>query len=188
LVFEEALKKRRSVRSYTKEALSLTEISQLLFSAQGITTTYYGHKLRTAPSAGALYPFEIYLVVNNGEKLKSGIYHYLVEEHSLEIVKEGNFREKIKNATLGQEPVAQAGIVFLLTAVFERTTKKYGERGIRYIHIEAGHIGQNILLQATSLGLATVPMGAFSDQEVNKLIGIDGKKQSTVYLILVGKK
>lgn len=188
LTFEEAIRKRRSVRSYSKEALSLNEISQLLFSAQGITATYYGHRLRTAPSAGALYPFEIYLVTNRVEKFKSGIYHYLVEEHSLEIIKEGDFREKIKNAALGQEPVTEAGVVFILTAVFERTTRKYGERGIRYIHIEAGHIGQNILLQAVSLGLSAVPIGAFSDEQIDKLLGIDTKKHSTIYLIPVGKK
>jgi len=187
LVFEEALRKRRSVRGYSKEVLTLDEISQLLFSAQGVTTTYYGHKLRTAPSAGALYPFEVYLLVNRVEGVKSGIYHYLADEHSLELVKEGDFRDKIKNAALGQEPVAQAGAVFILTAVFERTTRKYGERGYRYIHIEAGHIGQNILLEATSLGLGSVPIGAFSDEQVDKMIGIDTKKQSTVYLIPVGK-
>ncbi len=111
----------------------------------------------------------------------------MADEHSLELIKQGNYSENVKESALGQEPVAQAGIVFLLTAVFERTTKKYGERGIHYIYIEAGHIGQNILLQATSLGLAAVPMGAFSEEEINKLIGIDGKKQSTVYLIPVGK-
>lgn len=188
LTFEEAIRKRRSVRSYSKEALSLNEISQLLFSAQGITATYYGHRLRTTPSAGALYPFEIYLIVNRVEKFKSGVYHYLVDDHSLELVKEGDFREKIKNAVLGQKPVTEAGVVFILTAVFERTTRKYGERGYRYIHIEAGHIGQNILLQATSLGLSAVPIGAFSDEQIDKLLGIDTKKQSTVYLIPVGKK
>ena len=105
----------------------------------------------------------------------------------MELVKEGDFREKIKNSALGQEPVAQAGAVFIFTAVFERTTRKYGERGYRYIHIEAGHIGQNILLEATSLGLGSVPIGAFSDEQVDKMIGIDTKKQSTVYLIPVGK-
>ncbi len=188
LVLEEALRKRRSVRSYSKEALNLNEVSQLLFSAQGITATYYGHRLRTAPSAGALYPFEIYLIANRVEKLKSGIYHYLVDEHGLEMVKEGDIREKIRNAALGQEPVAEAGAVFILTAVFERTTRKYGERGYRYIHIEAGHIGQNILLQATSLGLSAVPIGAFSDEQIDRLLGIETKKQSTIYLIPVGKK
>jgi len=188
LIFEEALRKRRSVRTYSKEALNLDEISQLLFSAQGITATYYSQRLRTAPSAGALYPFEIYLIVNWGEKIKPGIYHYLVEDHSLELLKEGDFRQRIKNAALGQEPGAEASVVFILTAVFERTTRKYGERGYRYISIEAGHIGQNILLQATSLGLGAVPIGAFFDEEVNRLLGLNGKQQSTIYLISVGKK
>lgn len=188
LILEEAIKNRRSVRKYSDKPLNLDEISQLLFSAQGITGTSYGHRLRTAPSAGALYPFEIYLVVNRGEKIKPGVYHYLAEEHNLELLQEGDFREKIKIATLGQEPVANASVVFILTAVSERTTKKYGDRGYRYIHIEAGHIGQNILLQATSLGLGAVPIGAFSDEEVNRLLTLDSKRQSVIYLIAVGKK
>jgi len=186
LVVEEAIFKRRSARNYSGKSIGLRELSQLLFAAQGVTGKMYGQTLRSAPSAGALYPFEIYLVVNNIQDLPRGIYHYVVLDHALELVKSGDFRSKITNAGLKQEMLGDASVTFVLSAIFDRARYKYGERGFRYVYIEAGHISQNIYLQATSLGLGSVCVGAFLDDEVNKLIDVDGLKEAAVYLHAVG--
>lgn len=185
-VLEEAIERRRSVRNYSSKAITQAQLSQLLFAAQGITDQIDGHALRAAPSAGALYPFEVYVIVNNVKNLTRGIYHYAVLEHVLELIEEGDFRKKIINAGLGQDILGKAGVTFVLSAVFDRTRSKYGERGYRYIYMEAGHISQNIYLQAVSLGLGSVGVAAFFDEKVNKLIGVDGQKESVVYLHPVG--
>lgn len=187
IILEEALRKRRSIREYSKKTLTLSEVSQLLWAAQGITGKIYETFLRTAPSAGALYPFEIYVFINNVENLKQGLYHYFVRDHSLVFIKEGDFRDKLLRASLEQEMVRDAGAVFVLSAIFDRTRSKYGERGYRYVYIEAGHISQNIYLQATSLGLGTVVVGAFLDDEINRLLEIDGKKEAVIAIQPVGR-
>lgn len=186
MTLEEALTKRRSVRSYSAKALTLDQLSQLLFAAQGITGTMHGANLRTAPSAGALYPFEVYLVVNNVQDLPRGVYHYSPTEHLLHLVKAGDFRSRIVSAGLQQKMLGDSGVTFILVAVFDRVRHKYGERGVRYVYIEAGHISQNIALQAVSLGLGSVCVGAFLDEDVNQLIGVDGIKEAAIYLHAVG--
>ncbi|MFQ5962804.1 MAG: SagB/ThcOx family dehydrogenase [Candidatus Scalinduaceae bacterium] len=183
---EEAIEKRRSVRNYSKKPITISQLSQLLFSAQGITGKIYGQPLRTAPSAGALYPFEIYVIANNVEGLPQGIYHYAVLNHALELVKSGDFRKEVTSAGLKQEMLGDADVTFVLSAIFNRVRHKYGERGFRYVYIEAGHISQNIYLQATSLGLGSVSVGAFLDNELNQLIDVDGKKEAVIYLHAVG--
>ncbi len=184
---EEALRKRRSLRDFSKNPLNLNELSQLLFAAQGITGRMHGTPLRTAPSAGALYPIEIYLVVNRVVDLDSGIYHYALRDHALELMELGDFTDEISTAGLKQEMLGQAGVTFILSAIFDRTRSKYGERGFRYVYMEAGHISQNIALQAVSLGLGSVPVGAFLDEKVNRLINNNGVKEAVVYLHAVGK-
>ena len=188
MILEEAIEKRRSVRNYSHKAITLVQLSQLLFAAQGITGSLYGYKLRAAPSAGALYPFELYLVVNNVEGLSPGIYHYAVSDHALELLKPGDFSGQITDAALKQDMVGKANVTFLLSAIFDRTRHKYGERGFRYVYIEAGHISQNISLQAVSLGLGSVTIGAFLDDKVNQLVGVDGRKESVLYLHAVGSQ
>lgn len=183
---EEAISKRRSVRDYSTQPLNLLQISQLLHSAQGITGEWNGLELRSAPSAGALYPYEIYLIVNHVENLPPGIYHYGVEDHQLERMAEGDFRKAILEAGLGQESLATAAVNVVLAAVFERVTRKYGDRGMRFVYMEAGHISQNIYLQSVSLGLGSVAIGAFSDRKMNQLIGMDGVKEAVIYLQSVG--
>jgi SagB-type dehydrogenase family enzyme len=183
---EDILKKRRSVRNYSKEPVDMASLSQLLFSAQGITGETYGTKLRTAPSAGALYPIELYVFVHDIQGLKQGLYHYSPFDHSLTLIKEGNLRKAIMNAGLKQEMLKDANLVFALSAIPARTTWKYGQRGYRYIYMEAGHIAENILLQAVSLGLGAVPVGAFADKELDVLLGIDGKSEISLFLIAVG--
>lgn len=183
---EEAIKKRRSVRNYSKKPLSKAQLSQLLFAAHGVTGKMHNMALRSVPSAGALYPFEVYIVANNVQDLPSGIYHYSILDHTLELVKAGDFRRKITDAGLKQEMLGDAAVTFVLSAIFDRTRHKYGQRGLRYVYIEAGHISQNIYLQSVSLGLGSVCVGAFLDEKVNKLIDIDGRKEAAIYLHAVG--
>jgi len=180
---EAALKKRRSVRNFMDVSLALQSVSQLLWAAQGITDK---RGFRTAPSAGALYPLELYLFAGKAEGLKPGIYHYQPGNHSLLFISEGNFRETLCRAAFWQDAICQAPAVFLIVGVPERTTGKYGKRGIRYVHLEAGHVAQNILLQAVSLDLGGVAIGAFSDHEVGKLLKMD-KSRIPLYVVPVGK-
>src|SRR3989339_1399293 len=186
ITLEESIEKRRSIRNYSSKPLTMSQLSQLLFSAQGITGKLYDQSLRTAPSAGALYPLEVYVIANDVEDLPRGIYHYAVLNHSLELVKSGDFRKEITAAGLEQEMLGDADVTFVLSAVFDRVCYKYGERGFRYAYIEAGHISQNIYLQAVSLRLGSVSVGAFLDEEINKLIGIDGRTEAVIYLHAVG--
>ncbi len=161
---EETLNKRRSVREFKKDNLSLEQLSQLLWAAQGITEKRRG--FRTAPSAGALYPMEVYLLTPDG------FYHYIPASHSLVIIDQKDLRHSLSEAALSQDSVAQAGADFVICAVYNRITVRYGERGIRYTHIEAGHIAQNIHLQAIALGLGSVPIGAFDDGAVKELLDL----------------
>jgi SagB-type dehydrogenase family enzyme len=186
MTVEEVIKKRRSVRNYSTTPINKMHLSQLLFAAQGVTGKIYGKALRTAPSAGALYPFEVYIIANNIQDLPKGIYHYSVLDHTLELVKLGDFRRQIVDAGLSQQTLGDAGVTFVLSAIFNRVSYKYGERGYRYVYMEAGHISQNIYLQAASLGLGSVCVGAFSDEKINKLINVDGWKEAVIYLHAVG--
>lgn len=174
---EETLAKRRSIRSFSSAKLDWDKIGQLLWAVQGITEK--GSGLRTAPSAGALYPLEMYVV------METGVYHYQPRDHQLQRTLESNVRNELCRAALGQECVQEAPVVFVIAGVLERTARKYGERAQRYMHIEAGHVAQNLLLQATALGLGAVPVGAFRDEQVEKLLKLfDGEK--ALYLIPVG--
>lgn len=172
----EALAARRSVRDFTEERLSSEELGQLLWAAQGITSDWGG---RTAPSAGALYPLELYLVT------AEGLCHYLPARHGLETLREGDLRAPLAAAALAQGAVSAAPAVIVLTAVVARTEAKYGSRAERYVQLEAGHAAQNVLLQAVSLGLGAVPMGAFQDDAVRGILGLPGD-HTPLYLIPVG--
>ncbi len=181
---EETLLQRRSIREYTDEALSLEEVSQLLWAAQGITAAWGG---RTAPSAGALYPLEVYVVVGNVEDLAPGVYQYKPDGHELVKVKDGDIRGELAEAALGQDSVRNGAIDIVIAAVYERTTAKYGERGIRYVHMESGHAAQNVYLQATALDLGIVTIGAFYDDSVRDIVGMP-EDVAPLYVIPVGKK
>lgn len=181
---ETALSQRRSIRTYSGDNLTIEEVSQLLWSAQGITAPWGG---RTAPSAGALYPLELYLVVGDVEGIDKGVYQYRPEEHELEKVKADDIRAELADAALGQECIRDAAIDIVFTAVYERTTRKYGERGIRYAHMEAGHAAQNVYLQAVALDLGTVVIGAFNDSKVEKIVNIS-EQGNPLYIMPVGRK
>lgn len=181
---EEALVERRSVREFTNEPLTLTEISQLLWAAQGIT---HPGGYRTAPSAGALYPLEVYLVAGNVNDLPAGVYRYDPQGHALEKISEGDKRSMLSQAALGQEAVKNGAAVIVITAVYERTTVKYGDRGIQYVHMEVGSAAENIYLQAAALDLGTVFIGAFSDEEVKEVLGLPAEEQP-LCIMPVGRK
>ncbi len=181
---EEALLQRRSIREYIEAPLTISEVSQLLWSAQGITAEWGA---RTAPSAGALYPLEVYLVAGNVDGLTSGIYKYQPQGHELVIVIDGDLRAELSQAALSQLSVKEGAIDIVIAGVYEKTTKKYDDRGIRYVHMEAGHAAQNIYLQATALNLGTVTVGAFDDEQVKQVMGMP-ENESPLYIMPVGKK
>ena len=182
---EKAISSRRSERRFTGSKMSVAELSHVLYYACGITDRR--DRFRAAPSAGATYPIEVYPIVNNIENLATGVYHYAVIDHHLEVVHEGDFRRDIVRAAIGQRFLADANAVLVLSAVFYRTQRRYGERSDRYILLEAGHIAQNACLTATSMGLGSCVVGAFDDTAFNRLIGADGRNESVLYLIAVGK-
>lgn len=179
---EKSLEKRRSVRQYADKALKQEHAGQLLWAAQGIT---HSRGFRTAPSAGALYPLEIYAVTENMESLEPGIYHYSPAKHELKLLKNGDHRKALCRAGLSQSAICNAPLSLVITGVKERTTGKYGERGIPYVFMEAGHAAQNVLLQAVSLDLGAVPIGAFRDSAVSRLLELPEGEQP-LYIIPIG--
>lgn len=172
---DKAMATRRTIRELTGPPLTDAESSQLLWSAQGITLA--GN--RTAPSAGATYPTEVYLLT------AGGLFHYRPHRHDLEVVSGEDKRLPLFENAVGQEAVRDAPAVFVVSAVFERTEAKYGERAARYVHIEAGHVAQNVLLQAAALGLGSVPVGAFDDDAVSEILGLPSDHEP-LYLLPVG--
>lgn len=179
----EAILARRSVRSFTSHGVTLCELSRLLESAQGITS---GWGFRAAPSAGATFPFSVLVVAENVEELNSGIYLYLPRDESLLLIREGEFLAQLSMAAHGQPCIACAPLVLVIAAEYSITTDVYGERGITYVHMEAGHISQNIYLQCTALELGTVAVGAFEDDEVSDILLL-GEDRIPLYLMPVGR-
>ena len=180
---EKVLRSRRSVREFSKDPLELSQIAQLAWATQGITGA---EAHRTAPSAGALYALELYIVAANVNGLPAGIYRYEPPIHEVSSVIESDTRRELSRAALEQASISQAAAIFALSAVYERISTKYGERGIRYAHMEAGHAAQNLLLQAVALGLGAVLVGAFDDAKVKRVLGLS-KNEAPLYLIPVGK-
>lgn len=173
---EDALARRRSVRRFTDEALTESEIAQLLWSMQGITRDWGA---RTAPSAGALYPLEVYVAT------AEGLYHYVPQGHKMDLTPRLGLRQALWEAGLRQDWIRDAPAVFVIAAVYERTSVKYGDRAERYVHLEAGHVAENLLLQAVALGLGGVPVGAFHDDRVQEALGLP-EEQKPLYLVPVG--
>lgn len=184
---EEAIAKRRSKRDFLDQPLTLSQLSQILWAAQGITLEEWGTKYRSAPSAGALYPLELYLVVRKagGEGLETGVYHYLPEKHSLELHHRMADHQDFVTACLGQEACDQAPVTLVMTAVYERTMVKYGERGRQYVHLEAGHAAENICLQVVTLDLGTVTIGAFVNDELGRVLNLPQDHQP-LYILPIG--
>ena len=180
---EKAIQGRRSVREYSEEPLTLVELGRLLWAAQGVTSDRGG---RAAPSAGGTYPLEVYAAAAMVTGLRPGVYHYLPQEHALETLSAVDIRGRLMEASLGQACVGDGAVDIIIAAVYERTTERYGERGVRYVHLEAGHAAQNLCLQAVALGLGAVTVGAFSDEQVQSAAGLPAGEQP-LYVIPVGR-
>ncbi|OAQ20599.1 SagB/ThcOx family dehydrogenase [Thermosulfurimonas dismutans] len=183
----EVLARRRSSRIYQRAPLTLEELNLLLYASQGVTGRAGRYLLRTAPSAGALYPIETYLGINAVSGLPAGLYHLEVTGWVLEELARGEFGSKLKEAALGQSMCETASVVFIWSAIPRRTMSKYGSRGMRYIFMDVAHICQNLLLAAEALGLSACPSGAFFDEEINDLLGLDGEEETVIYLATVGR-
>ncbi len=184
--FSDVIKERKSIRKFSHDSLTPEQLSYLLWASTGVQRKERGHVFRTAPSAGALYPIETYLVVNNVKTLPQGLYHYSIKNHSLELLKEGDFRQEIAFAALEQEMCAEAPVVFVWSAVFERSKWKYSQRAYRYIYLDAGHIAQNLALAATSIELGSCQIAALYDDKANELFGLDGQDESIIYMSTAG--
>jgi SagB-type dehydrogenase family enzyme len=181
---EAALHRRRSIRAYADAPLGLADLAQLLWAAQGVTAA---NGFRTAPSAGALYPLEVYVFAGNVVDLPAGIYKYHPQGHTLSRIVEGDRRRELMHVALEQSSLRDAAAVILIAAVYERTTAKYGTRGLRYVHMEAGHAAQNVYLQAVSLNLGTVAIGAFDDTGVKRVAHLSEHEQP-LYLLPIGRE
>ncbi len=186
MTLDDALRRRKSVRVFARKPLSLEQMSYLLWASNGIQRIERGHEFRTVPSAGALYPVETYLVVHNVEGVAPGVYHYAIREHALEELRTGDLRRDITCAALGQKMCANAAVVFIWTAIFNRSKWKYRQRAYRYVYLDAGHIGHGLALSAVSLGLGSCQVGALFDDDVNRILGVDGIDESVVYMSVVG--
>ncbi len=188
---EETMRKRRTIRQYADQPLELDHLERLLYFANGITgATPLDHgtlSLRASPSAGALYPIELYIAAFSVTGLHEGVYHYEVEGNTLELLRSGQFRQDIYQITHRQEMVLQSAVAILMTAMFRRTKVKYGERGYRYVLLDAGHLAQNLYLESTALGLGCATVGGFIDDKANDLLGVDGLDESVVYMAVVGR-
>lgn len=182
----EAIHQRRTRRNFSDQPLPLSRLSQLLWAVQGVTGEAGPHSLRAAASAGALYPNETYVFANQVEGCDQGIWHYQVREHALAQLAQGDFSEPLAQACLGQSSCAQAPVVLAFGAVVDRCAWKYGDRAYRYIYMDAGHLGGQAQLAAVALGLASVNVGAFFDDEVGSLLGLDGQREIAVYLTAIG--
>jgi len=183
---EEAIVRRRSVREFSSVPVTQAQLSQILWAAQGITDSAL--ELRAVPSAGATYPLEIFVVCgrNSIDEVSEGIYGYNILQHSLVLHRRGDVRLGLARTALDQEFIYQAPLDIVICALYQRTTLGYGSRGERYVHMEVGHAGQNIYLQATALGLATVAIGAFRDEPVREVLQLDNRYRP-LYIMPVGR-
>ena len=185
-VTAKAISSRRSTRSYSTKPMTLAGLSQVLFLTTGVSADKWGNARRTAPSSGALYPIETYAVVHNVEDLDRGVYHYAIREHELELVVAGDMRERVVAQAIEQEFLGECGVVLFLTQVLQRMRPKYQDRSYRYGLLEAGHIGENGYLAAVSQGLGACGVGAFMDDQINEMLGVDGVEEAAVYMLAVG--
>lgn len=185
--FWSVIKNRHSTRNFSAEPLSIMDLSLFLFGMSGLNRIFPQYAFRTVPSAGGLYPIETYPVINNVTGLEIGLYHYDIQEHSLNLLKEGDFKGKVTEGCLGQNMVFASAVNFIWTAMIGRSQWKYLQRCYRYIYLDAGHIGQNFYLIAEALGLGACTIGALYDDELNHLLEIDGTNETTIYVGVVGK-
>jgi SagB-type dehydrogenase family enzyme len=180
------IKKRKSVRQFSNELLSPEHLSYLLWASTGLQRIEMDYEFRCAPSAGALYPIETYVMANNVSGIQKGIYHYSIKNHNLETLRIGDFSTEMANAALGQIMVRDAQAVFIWTAVLQRSKWKYKQRAYRYFYLDCGHVAQNLALASVSLNLGSCQIGALFDEEVNSLLELDENNETVVYMSVVG--
>ncbi len=185
--FWSVIKNRHSTRKFSTEPMSMMDLSLFLFGMSGLNRIFPQYAFRTVPSAGGLYPIEIYPAINNVQGLERGLYHYDIQEHSLSLLKEGDFRDKVAKMCLDQNIAFTSAINFIWTAMIGRSQWKYLQRCYRYIYLDAGHVGQNLYLIAEALGLGACTIGALYDDELNQFLEIDGRNETTIYVGVVGK-
>jgi SagB-type dehydrogenase family enzyme len=187
---DESILRRRSCRDFAPRQIEIEKLSKILWFSYSITDRIiyedFEIPVRPVPSGGALYPFELYLAIFNVEEVNKGVYHYCSVDHSLELLRSGDFRNKISQLFMGQRYIADSGLCVIISSVFERTTWKYGSRGYRYILFEAGHIAQNVCLVASSQNLGTLPLGGFYDNPLARFIGIDSESEPIQYGLAIG--
>jgi SagB-type dehydrogenase family enzyme len=181
-----AIAQRRSTRDYVATPMTAAELSRLLYLTSGIAADKYGNARRTAPSSGALYPIEVYAVVHRVDGVEPGVYHYAYREHALERVRAGDFRTNVVEQAISQEFLGECGVVLFLTMIMQRMRPKYQDRSYRYGLLEAGHLGENAYLAATSMGLGACGVGAFMDDAINEMLGVDGVEEAAVYMLAAG--
>lgn len=188
--FTQLMTFRESIRKYSNKAVTKKEISHILLNASGITRIgdTIDESRRSYPSAGARYPLEIYPVILNSSDIEKGLYHFNVLDNSLELLLKEDLHERISEVFGGEKFVRKASVIFIITAVFGRTMIKYKDRGYRFLHLETGHLAQNICLVSLELGLDICPMGGFIDDKIHELLDIDSRKEFAVYTLVVGKK
>jgi SagB-type dehydrogenase family enzyme len=182
-----AIAARRSTRDYVQSPMSSEELSRLLFLTGGVSADKYGNARRTAPSSGALYPIELYAVVHRVDAIDPGVYHYAYREHALEQIRAGDFRAAVVDQAIAQEFLGECGVVLFLTMIMQRMRPKYQDRSYRYGLLEAGHLGENAYLAATSMGLGACGVGAFMDDAINEMLGVDGVEEAAVYMLAAGR-
>lgn len=181
---EKIILRRRSMREFTEKPIDVKTLSHLLYFSFGIT--FKNNEFRAYPSAGARYPIEVYPILLKGENIENGVYHYNVKDHKLEKLRSGNFKKFLFNVTCQQKWIKKASVVFILTGILNRTLLKYGERGYRYVLLEAGHAAQNMYLIATSLGLGCCTIGGFLDKEIDRFLDLEKTDEKTIYMLAIG--
>ena len=185
--FWEVITNRKSTRNFTSSPISVMDLSLLLFGMTGLTRKFPNFAFRTTPSAGGLYPIEIYPIINNVSTINQGVYHYNIAHHQLELLKKGDYRMQVAKGCLDQKMAYNSNINFIWTAIIERSQWKYLQRCYRYIYMDAGHVGQNFYLVAEALGLGACTIGAIYDDELNQLLEIDGLNETSIYVGVLGK-
>jgi len=186
--FWEVITNRKSIRNFASSPISTMDLSLLLYGMMGLTRKFPNFAYRTTPSAGGLYPIETYPVINNVSNIEQGIYHYNVAKHELELLKKGDFRTEVAKGCLDQKMAYNSCVNFIWTAIIQRSQWKYLQRCYRYIYMDAGHIGQNFYLVAEALNLGACTIGAIYDEELNHILDIDGTKETSIYVGVLGKK
>jgi SagB-type dehydrogenase family enzyme len=188
--FDDVVSTRTTARGFARGGISITQLAKVLFTSYGVTRdnvdTIFPRPFRSVPSGGALYPLELYVHVGHVDGLDPGLYHYDPEDHTLDVLRAGADPATVAGLLVQDDLARSAAAMIFVSAVFYRSTFKYGDRGYRFVLLEAGHLAQNAILCAHELGLASAPLGGYADRDVDRYLGFDGVSESTIYVLLFG--